>query len=596
MKQRIGAFALLLALCVSLCVVPAFADNLWSEDYYRACDYAGELTESERDELDAACIEFMKRFQADLALLCVTDDERVEYFTREQAEQYYKDCGYGYGENHDGFLWVYDANNEELEVFCFGAAEDMLSEESLERAIWRGAEMAESDNVYGALSGGVRYLTAFLENPEWETGAARVGAGTSLPSWYPVSTEQFSFYHDAVAPRVVDNADILTDDEERRIEEQIGEIRRSLMRDVVVYTDVTDYGLGQQRLAEDFYDYNGYGYGDEAEGMCLFIDMDPSNRGWYANCTGSKTMALYTEEIANLLDDALYEYMVAGDYGAGVSNWVENIRTLYVKGAPFAPDWYPEDGEVIERFHDAAAPRVVDDAELLTEAEVAALSEQAAKIAEKLGMDVAIHTMYSPVGLVYAEVSDLYYRHMGYGYGDGYDGILLSVYRRAGYYPTTRITAVGSAADKLTDANLARLRETCEEKAKNGDFYAGLSQWLSQVEHMERTGRVPRSTGYWGMIAALGAALGSVFGGVSLGVAKAKMAPPKEKRDADAYIDGKASTIRDAGRQFLYTTTARRYDPPQQKSSGGGSGGRSSYSGSHHGSSGRTHSGSGRRF
>ena len=88
----------------------------------------------------------------------------------------------------------------------------------------------------------------------------------------------------------------------------------------------------------------------------------------------------------------------------------------------------------------------------------------------------------------------------------------------------------------------------------------------------------------------------SIFGGISLGTAKAKMAKPVEQRDADAYISSD-SRIRDAGRFYLYTTTSRRYDPPQTKSSGGGgSSHRSSYSSSYHGSSGRSHSGSGRRF
>ncbi|MBQ6915779.1 MAG: TPM domain-containing protein, partial [Kiritimatiellae bacterium] len=521
MKKRFCAFLLLLALSVSLCLLPAYADELWSEDYYRVYDCSDEIVESDRDELDAECIEFMKRFHADLALLCVTEDERDEVFTREQAEQYYSDCGFGYGENHDGFLWVYDANNEEIEVFCFGAAETMLSEESLEHAKWHGLAMSEDmeNGVIGAFRGGIQYLTDFLVNPDWETGAARVGESSNLPPWYPVDTSIFAFYHDAVAPRVVDNADILTDAEEQQLTEQIADIRRDLKRDIVIYTDVTSYGFDHKTLAADFYDYNGYGYGDEREGVCLYIDMDPNDRGWFCCCTGSRTMALYTEDAANLIDDALYAYMAAGDYGAGILNWVQNIRNLYVKGSPFAPDWYPDEGETIELFHDPDAPRVVDDALVLSEAEVAALTEEAARVADKLGMDVAIHTMYSPVGLVYAEVSDLYYRHMGYGYGDGYDGILLSVYKRAGYYATTRITAVGAAAEKLTDTNLQRLRDACEDKMHNEQYYDALSQWIEQVGHMERTGRVPRSAGYWGVIAAVSAALGSIFGGISLGVA-----------------------------------------------------------------------------
>lgn len=418
----------------------------------------------------------------------------------------------------------------------------------------------------------------------------------ALPPWYPASTEGFSFFRDETAPRVVDNADIFTDDEERSIEGQIAEIRRTLNRDVVIYTDVTDYGLGQEGCAEDFYDYNGYGCGEEAEGVCLFIDMDPYDRGRWCSCSGSETMALYTEDVANLLDDALYQYLSAGQYGAGVADWVGNIEMLYRKGSPFAPEWYPAAGEELVAHHDDAAPRVVDELGLLGDAEVAALTAQAAEIAQTRGFDVAIHTAPYPDGLGYAEVARQYYTYRGYGFGDNYDGVLLTVYKSPGYLAGTRITARGAIADKLTETNEQRLRELCEGKMSEQAYYDAMSEWLAQVDHMARTGRVARPGSYWGGIAALGALIGSIFGGVSTGVAKAKMAPPREKHDADAYFDARTSRIQDAGRQFLYTTTSRRYSPPQQKSGGGGGGGRSSYHSVHSGSSGRSHSGSGRKF
>ncbi|MBR3561904.1 MAG: hypothetical protein IKN81_10350 [Oscillospiraceae bacterium] len=50
---------------------------------------------------------------------------------------------------------------------------------------------------------------------------------------------------------------------------------------IVIYTDVTDYDLGKDICAADFYDFNGYGYGGEHEGICLFIDMDAYDRGWW---------------------------------------------------------------------------------------------------------------------------------------------------------------------------------------------------------------------------------------------------------------------------------------------------------------------------
>ena len=420
----------------------------------------------------------------------------------------------------------------------------------------------------------------------------RAEGASSLPPWYPASTENFPFFHDEDAPRVVDKADIFTDEEAFRLELRIAEIRRELQRDIVVYTDVTDYGLGKEVCAADFFDFNGYGYGDEREGVCLFIDMDPYDRGWWACCTGSETMGLYTEHVANLIDDALYEYMASGAYGAGVADWVENIRTLYRKGVPFAPEWYPALGETLTPRGEPNPPLVVDELGLLTEAEAASLTAQAEEIAAKRGVDAVIHIMRSPVGLDYGEVSALYYPYMGYSE----NGIMLTIFKREGYYASPHITAYGSAADKLSETNENRMRDACSELLHENAYYEAASAWLKQADHMERTGRVPRSKLYWTVISIVSVLFGSAFGGVSLGIARAKMAPPREKRDADAYFDPAGSRIQDAGRLFLYTSTARRYDPRREKSSGGGSSHGSSYRSSYSGSSGSSHSGSGRRF
>ena len=397
-------------------------------------------------------------------------------------------------------------------------------------------------------------------------------------------------------PRVVDTADIFTDGEEAQIEARLTELRQELDRDFVVYTDVTDHGQGKKLRAADFYDLNGYGCGPEREGVCLFIDMDPNDRGWWVCCTGSVTMGLYTESAANLLDDALYEYMAGGQYAAGVLDWAENFAGMYRKGIPFAPDWYPDAGQEAVFHHDPDAPRLVDGLGYLTPAQAAELSERAAGIAERYGVDVAVCTMNAIPGLYSQDAARLYYACMGYGLGDGFDGILLCVFKEEGYYPYPRVAAFGSAAERLTEVNSRRMRSLCAERLEAGAYDTAVSGWLDQTDHMLRTGRVPEGLLHWLAVLFGGGALGAAVGGVSLLRARAKMKKPAQKRDADEYVEG-SSTVRSVGRYYLYTSTSRRYDPPEKSSSrGSGGGGRSSYSGSYSGSSGSSHSGSGRSF
>ena len=56
MKNRFAAMILFFTLCIPLCCVPAHGEDLWSEDYYRASDTTGELSEAQRDSLDEDCI------------------------------------------------------------------------------------------------------------------------------------------------------------------------------------------------------------------------------------------------------------------------------------------------------------------------------------------------------------------------------------------------------------------------------------------------------------------------------------------------------------------------------------------------------------
>ena len=120
---------------------------------------------------------------------------------------------------------------------------------------------------------------------------------------------------------------------------------------------------------------------------------------------------------------------------------------------------------------------------------------------------------------------------------------------------------------------------------------------LKDIRHMVKTGRVSRTAGYWGLIAVLGAIVGASFGGIALSMAKKKMAAPRVKQTAMDYLERDSLRINSIQDQYLNTTTTRKYSPVERSSGGGSSGGgRSSYSGSYSGSSGTSHSGSGRSF
>ena len=485
------------------------------------------------------------------------------------------------------------------EVSGGDAAEAAVSDVQETRSVY-GDDSDElqllSPGEFNEASAGAVHET--LPEGEKPDSSLRVGEGSDMPAWYPVDTAAFPYYHDPDAPRVVDQADIFTDQEEAQMEERLAQLRSQLEKDIVVFTDVSTHGLTHTAYADDFFDYNGYGIGDDFEGVCLMVCMDPDDRGWWTSCSGPVTMGLYTETEANNIDDLLYEYMVAGDYGEGVQDWIENMRRLYTTGSPYSEDWALMSKDGFERFHDKDAPRVVDEAKLLTEDEISSLTARAAEISEKYGLDVVIHTARNEGILDREEYGDKFWYFKGYGFGDNYDGIMLTIFKRPNYSGDVSVTASGKGLDRLTDVNLNRLEGRCGDTVLSREYGDAAGLWLDMTEHMLRTGRVPRSKASWEFFTVVELLIGAIFGGASLGRAKARMATPTVRENADSYLVPGSLHIKKVENTLLDTTVHRQYSPrpKESRSSGGSSSGRSSYSGSHSSSSGRTHSGSGRKF
>ena len=661
-KLKLPVLLLLLVSLVLAAAVTSRAEELWTENYYRALDTTEQLSEAERDSIDRECIDLMKNYGVDFACLSLAPEHHDETSFRELAEEYYTEWEFGYGESKDGFFFLFDAASGEGEIFPFGNAGEKIPESYLQTIVQNSLKFYDKYGIHGVMYGGVKYTSVYLQDHAGDkasgtvvteaavtettgTEAAmtepavtetagtepavtepagteiagtrpdksdpavalasgdtnrRVGEGSDLPAWYLADPALFVPFHDVNASRVVDDADIFTDEEEARMEERVGEIRKELDRDIVIYTNKSACGLDHSIMAADFYDFNGYGCGDDFEGVCLYVCMDPEDRGWWVACTGPDTKGLYTEDIANDIDDALFDYMVDGEYGAGVLDWIENFRMLYVKGDPFAPSWYPERGaKAPERFHDSAAPRVVDDSGILTEEQLQDLRDYAKKISDKYGLDVVVNIAPRSGNLTREEYAKLFYEYNGYGLGDDYDGILLTVFKRQGYQSDNCLYASGKGLEKLTEVNRERLRGFVQDGMDGGNYHFTLKRFLQQTDHMERTGRVPRSLFYWIFMTVLSAVSGSIFGGISLLRASMRMAVPKMQENADAYLVPGSLVVKNLGEVFLGSSTTSKYIPPVSRSSGGGSSsssGRSSYRSSYSGSSGRSHSGSGRRF
>ena len=99
--------------------------------------------------------------------------------------------------------------------------------------------------------------------------------------------------------KVYDYADLFDDEEEELLMERAQELAEERRMDVVILTIDDAMGQRPRDIADDFFDYNGFGYGRGRDGILLLIDMD-NRRPWIS--TSGKAIDIFTD---NRLDSIL---------------------------------------------------------------------------------------------------------------------------------------------------------------------------------------------------------------------------------------------------------------------------------------------------
>lgn len=111
--------------------------------------------------------------------------------------------------------------------------------------------------------------------------------------------------------RLVDEADILTDAEENEVLELLDDFSEELDFDIVVVAVDSLDGKSAEAYADDYFDYNGYGMGDNYDGAILLISME--ERDWHISTCGYGIAALSDRDLERM-GDIIVPYLSSGDY------------------------------------------------------------------------------------------------------------------------------------------------------------------------------------------------------------------------------------------------------------------------------------------
>ena len=108
-------------------------------------------------------------------------------------------------------------------------------------------------------------------------------------------------------PLLVDDADLLTENEEILLLAKLEEISRAAQMDIVVVTANDIGGKTPQAYADDFYDDHGYA----ADGVLLLVSM--AERDWYISTSGYGIIAV-TDAGRNYMSDQFIHDLSDGNY------------------------------------------------------------------------------------------------------------------------------------------------------------------------------------------------------------------------------------------------------------------------------------------
>lgn len=267
----------------------------------------------------------------------------------------------------------------------------------------------------------------------------------------------------------------------------------------------------------------------------------------------------------------------------------------------------------------AAEPKIVDQADILTDSEEALLEGKAQSLVGQFDMDVVILTVDSLEGQYSSDYADDYFDYNGYGIGPDYSGVLLLLSMDEREWA---ISTCGDAIYALTDYGIQQLFSSIAGYLSDDRYYDAFDVYLDELPYYfkafqsgspidgyrdpyEGPGSYEPVPGddivyypeqeltVWNHINRFLTALliGAIAGGIVLLILRSRMNTAKAQHGAQDYLTPGSYNLKRHQDIFLYSNVSR-----QRKAENNSSGGRGGGSSVHRSSSGRSHGGGRGRF
>lgn len=297
-------------------------------------DDANVLNKPVIDELNSVAEEFYSSTGVAVCLYIVRDESGVE--PQDLAEGYHNTIYKPLGIN-DTIILVHNIKSGLIGISLDGSAANYVDGDGMSALLNAYNDSSSYDGgIRDYLSLAASYLGGSIGAAGTESagsiqaseGAADDSPGTAIPTVDPnIPTEH-------LLPLVVDRAGLLTPEELAELLNKAETISRKYECDVAIVTVNGTDGKSAQDYADDFYDYQGYGYGEGDDGILLLIDM--LGRDMHITTFGFGIEAV-TDAGIEYLFDAFTQYMSAGDYYRAFNAFLDKTEYLYDMARNRAP-------------------------------------------------------------------------------------------------------------------------------------------------------------------------------------------------------------------------------------------------------------------
>lgn len=320
MKKGILSFLFAVIICL-FSVLPAFAII---ERQLHIFDESNIFTEEEFNELEADACAIEEKYGCTV-MYCVTDSVG-EGGTYEYCEALFK----MQGDPENGILLIHNTGDRKY-TFCVGKkSEPIFPEDVQDNVLWKAYNEPKSyfDSVKAYLDAVKKQLKA---------------AGVSAPADGTTVTVDPNLPQERLLPLVVDQANLLSDSEEKVLTERLEEISDRFELDLAVVT-VTDFGgKTPEAFADDFYDYNGYGRGEDADGALIVYKPGAAGQRRIQISTCGKAINALTDAKIDSILNGIKDYFINEDYIGGFNAFADQCDDAFeIEFNPsVSPFWIP---------------------------------------------------------------------------------------------------------------------------------------------------------------------------------------------------------------------------------------------------------------